>query len=525
MLKAILRFIAPYTFGTPKEAEPPETTQGIFSTHLFDNDPIEPGKRRARIWESALERISALIPKVDVTGTAMDSWTDSSSVKEAYQLSQPNIPDTLLMWYVSQGFIGHQMCAFLAQHWLINKACTMPARDAIRQGYEIVSADGEDVDQDILQELKKYDERFRLTGNMMEFIRHGRIFGVRILFFKVDSDDPEYYEKPFNFDGVTEGSYKGIVQVDPYWTAPMLDADASARPDSMHFYEPTWWMINGRKYHRTHLIIFRNAEVPDILKPSYIYGGVPIPQQIMERVYAAERTANEGPLLAMTKRTTVFSTNIAQAFANKDQFDQRLAEWIAYRDNQQVKVADKDADKVEQFDTALGDLDNVIMTQYQIVAAAANVPATKLLGTTPKGFNATGEYEAESYHEELESIQTHELNPLAVRHYQLLVRSYIKPKFGTAPAVRIEWNPVDSPTAAEEADIGQKKSATDAAYVEMGAIDGIDVRNKLIADKKSGYSNLPKAMRPDETSEGSMDHAEKKRRSKRRPVNNLELDL
>ena len=30
------------------------------------------------------------------------------------------------------------------------------------------------------------------------------------------------------------------------------------------------------------------------------------------------------------------------------------------------------------------------MTQYQLAASVANVPATKLLGTQPKGFNATG---------------------------------------------------------------------------------------------------------------------------------------
>ena len=57
------------------------------------------------------------------------------------------------------------------------------------------------------------------------------------------------------------------------------------------------------------------------------------------------------------------------------------------------------------------------MSQYQLVAAAANVPATKLLGTTPKGFNATGEYEEASYHEELESIQANDLSRLLARHH------------------------------------------------------------------------------------------------------------
>ena len=61
-------------------------------------------------------------------------------------------------------------------------------------------------------------------------------------------------------------------------------------------------------------------------------------------------------------------------------------EWAGLRDNYGVKVIDKDAEDLTQFDTGLADLDVTIMTQYQLVAAIAGVPATKLLGTTPKGF-------------------------------------------------------------------------------------------------------------------------------------------
>lgn len=501
----LLDHAAPLSMGEkpiPPKDEPENEMRksSYFSTDIIEgsNDPILKQHRMARLWDNAIESLVKFVPVVPrEEGTAMDASDGTSTIKSAYALSQPNISEVLMMWYMSQSFIGHQMCAFLMQHWLIEKVCSMPARDAVRKGYEIVSANGDELPLEILQEIRRYDEAFKLEGNMIEFLRMGRGFGVRIIFFKVDSPDPLYYEKPFNIDGIRPNSYRGMVQVDPYWTAPMLDAESSANPESMHFYEPTWWMINGKKYHRSHLIIFRNAEVPDILKPSYIYGGVPVPQQIMERVYAAERTANEGPLLAMTKRTTVYKTNIAEAFANKDKFDQRMADWIATRDNQQIKLADTDDDMV-QFDTALGDLDAVIMTQYQIVAAAGNIPATKLLGTSPKGFGAAGDYEIENYHEMLESLQTGDLNPLIIRHHQLVVRSFIKPRHGIAPDLRVKWNSLDTPTATEEADIQLKQAQRDVALIDAGAIDGVDVRNRLIAEPKSGYTGLQAAVRPNE---------------------------
>lgn len=462
--------------------------RSFFSTHADDDDALLPRSSRVDLWGAVMERVRSVMPVPVSNGTMDDDESNYQSLST--NSAQPNVSDILLMWYASQTFIGAPMCAILAQHWLIEKACAMPARDAIRQGFEIVSADDDELPPEILMAIKREDKRLGLTKHLLEYVRHGRIFGVRIAIFRVESADPEFYEKPFNLDGVRPGSYKGILQVDPYWVAPLLDGPAASDPTDPNFYEPTWWMISGKRYHRTHLIVFRNAEVPDMLKPAYIYGGVPVPQQIMERVYAAERTANEGPLLAMTKRTTVLQTNIEQALLNKTQFDERMAAWVAMRDNLQIKIADKDADLVTQFDTTLTGLDEIIMTQYQIVAAAAHVPATKLLGTTPKGFNSTGEYEEASYHEELESLQTHDLTPLIERHHQLVVRSLIKPKFKVEPRLEINWNPLDSQTAKEVAETNLVKAQTGVQLVQSGAIDGIDERNRLIADPESGYTGI-----------------------------------
>lgn len=423
---------------------------------------------------------------------AMDDSSGAQTIKGAYRQSELNFSDALLAWFLSQGFIGHQIAAFVSTHWLIDKCCSMPARDAIRQGYRIVSDEGKDLDAPVQQAFKKYDELFAVNRNMKQFVHMGRVFGIRVALFRVESTDPNYYEFPFNPDGVTPGSYRGIVQIDPYWCSPELDTRAAADPASPHFYEPTWWRINGKRYHRTHLVIFRNGEVSDLLKPQYLYGGIPVPQRILERVYAAERTANEAPQLAMTKRTTTFGTDAAQAFANKEAFDTRMLDWVEYRDNFQIKIHDKEADEIQQFDTSLTDLDAVIMTQYQIVAAAAGVPATKLLGTTPKGFNATGEGEESSYHEELESIQTHDLTPFLERHHMLVMRSFIAPKLlgGVPIDTSAVWEPLDSPTAKEEAEINASKATADKSLTDAGAIDHVDIRKRLSEDRQSGYYGI-----------------------------------
>jgi hypothetical protein len=130
------------------------------------------------------------------------------------------------------------------------------------------------------------------------------------------------------------------------------------------------------------------------------------------------------------------------------------------------------------------------MTQYQLDAAICEVPATKLLGTSPKGFGASGEYEEASYREFLEGIQQ-DVQPLLERHHQLVMKSIVAPKLGVEPLeVSMQWAPLDSPTATEWADIALKRAQVDQIYAALGAIDGMDVRKRLQADKDSDYFNL-----------------------------------
>ena len=455
----------------------------------FGIDKDIPAVNRAAAWNAATARSIQIgmdsLKAVDSTGHAMDSQLVQAKFLNS---GQGFLPLPQYEWYADQGFIGWQTSAILMQNWLIDKACTMPGKDAVRHGYEVEFNDGEDVDPKVIDYIRKMDKKFQVKKNCMEFIRLGRCFGIRHALFLVDGID---YELPFNPDGVRPGSYKGITQVDPYWLAPELDQQAAADPAAKDFYEPTWWRINGRRVHSSHMVIFRNGDqMPDILKPSYFYGGIPTPQKIYQRVYNAERTANEAPLLAMSKRLITLRVDTTKAMADFAGFQEEVAKWVALTNNFGVKVIGGE-EEVQQFDTSLTGLDETIMTQYQIVAAAANVPATKLLGTTPKGFNATGEYEEASYHEELESIQENDLSPLVERHHLLLMRSHIAPKFSINPVnTEVKWNPVDSPTAAEAAEINSKKSASDAAWVAMGAVDGLDVRSRLIKDRDSGYTGI-----------------------------------
>lgn len=470
----------------PDQVEKDQSSGFSFSTHaalLSASTKRAAIELKRYISENAFRvrpdamRVVSQAGEITTDAAAMDS-----SIKAAYTLPDVGIPPQLMGWYIGQTFIGWQACAILAQHWLILKACSMPGKDAAQGGWTLTANDGEKFTPEQQGAFAEMDERYRVVENLIQSHQFREVFGIRHVLFLFEGMD---YEVPFDPEMVKPGSYLGMSQIDPYWMSPLLDAEAVANPSNIDFYEPTYWLIAGRKYHKSHFVILRGPEVADILKPSYLYGGSPLPQRIYERVYAAERTANEAPELALTKRTTVRKVDLAEFIANEEASKAAIEASVAYKNNYGVSVIGLD-EEVSQFDTTLNDLDAVIMTQYQLVAAIAEVPATKLLGTSPKGFGASGEYEIQSYHERCAGIQENDFSRILYRHYQACILSE---QIGI-DRITVTWNPLKQMTAKEIAELNKLKSDTDNILVMLGAIDGYDVRGRIAADEQSGYSGI-----------------------------------
>lgn len=387
---------------------------------------------------------------------------------------------TIASWFVNNGrFIGYQMCGVLAQNWLINKVCKIPADDAVKNWFRVINYNGNDVDDRLLTVIKKYDKKLKLRKNLSEFVYFGRVFGVRVAIFDIETDDPEFYEKPFDINKVGKNAYKGIIQVDPLWMTPAFNNKDISDPINKNFYEPTYYNIKGKLYHRSHLVIYKYIEPADYLKPMYQYGGISLPQVIADRVYTAERVADEVLGLVTTKRTTVWKTDMSAFMADLDSGANRIKQWSQARDNYGIKVGSVEDDDFQQFDTSLSGLSEIVFENYKIIASCANVPITKLFGYSPSGFS-TGEMEMKNYYEEIQRIQENELTDFVERHHQLILKSYCDT---TDENITIDWNPLDAPTHKEIAETNAIKVQTYATLVSSGVLSAEEVREVLGSDE------------------------------------------
>ena len=429
-------------------------------------------------------------------GVAMDSSCDVNHKGDFSYVNR----QALAYFIASASFIGYYAMAVVAQNKIVQIGCSSAAKDAMRNGYNLVREDGEELTRKEQRDIAKMDKRHKLKQNIIEAETFNNVFGIRHVLFK--HKDPDFdYSKPFNADSFKGGQYAGMSQIDPYWVTPELDDNDITNPTAINYYEPTFWLIGGKRYHKSHFIILTGDPVADYLKPTYRYGGISKTQQVYERVYAGERTANEIPQLVMTKRMNVLKTDLAKAQANKAKFLANLNAAAEFRDNYGTKVIGN-GEEVTELETSLADLDTSMWANYHLVAAIFQRPVSKLFGTGHGGLG-TGDTDDDYDIAQLESLQSGNLEDVAEAHYERLMMS----EFGKEMDLDIMWNPLKVMSDKEQADINFVKSQTATNEYNIGAIGDVDERERLSKDKTSGYSGVQIAVE-EEPEGGDTDHSD-----------------
>lgn len=407
------------------------------------------------------------------------------------QLNLNNVNEKVLRHFQDNfAWIGWLTCATLAQHPFISRACSIPGEDAVSVGYNITfNGDVNDKDE-LAKTLIKKAKRMGLNNVLRHFDCNKRVFGVGICipcFDGIDDTAKDYImtmmENPYNVDAVKNKNitFTGFKVVDPYWLTPVFDDRSGFDPTSKDFYLPTWWQVGGtsRRIHKSWCFQYVNTIVADILKPTYYYGGMPLPQMLMERLYSADKVADEAQLLAMSKRLLVVDANVQKLVSNPKEALKVMDALKYARDNWGVFFKNPNTN-VQQVDTYITEFNQLIMTQYQLVASIAQIPAPKLLKVMPTGFSDVSELVWKDYAQQIASIQEDEFEPIVERFFEIMFA-----KSGTNIDFNISFNPVDVPTLMEKAQISELEAKASKNLIEQGVLAPEEVRT-VIRNKKGG---------------------------------------
>lgn len=419
----------------------------------------------------------------------IESFTmDADECAYAMKPFSPDLRYEILEKYRTN-FIGYQNCAILRQNPIVDKCCTMPARDAMSSGYKVLYAD--DGKKAKIGELESFVDRSQEEYQIQDVCIRAEInskqFGWALIVptFNIEVD----MENEFDVESIPRGSYTGMTVIDPYWITYDFDQASLTDPTSKFFYQPTWYSFpTGTKYkriHRSWCIKLINSPVADFLKPTYFFGGVSLAQQIYEAVYAYEKALNEAMLLLLTKRSYVADAEMSNYMANPQEVNAILEATSEIHSNYGIWVK-QIGSEVKQMDTSLTGLEEVINACAQRICAIANIRSEKLFNMSIKGLNSSGTFELSDYKQHLKRIQKDDYLPIISRHNILMSKS----EKGKVKKMIAEFNPIDTPDELTKAKIREIDARTASMRLGGKITDIKEERIHLITDPNGGFSTL-----------------------------------
>jgi uncharacterized protein len=345
--------------------------------------------------------------------------------------------------------------------------------------------------------LKELEQAF-LDFNVRECVRdcltYDGQFGKGHLGIQIkgqDSDRKRQNPLLVDDDGVTiqKGALLGFKPIEPTWVTPY--AYNSNDPMLPDFYAPDAYYVMGKRTHASRLLTFISRPVPDLLKPSYNFGGLSLSQLIEPYVQRWLKTVDSVNRLISNFSIISLKTNMMSSISEGGDggvglFD-RLAFFARARDNRGIFAVDKEQEELESLAVPLSGLSELQAQAQEHMAAPTHIPLVKLTGITPSGLNASSDGEIKVFYDFIGSEQQNQIAPtlrIILRIIQLHLWGKVDPKIG------FEFLPLDSPTDKEMADMRKADGDRDVGYVTAGVVSPDEVRDRLRNDPNSGYTGL-----------------------------------
>lgn len=390
------------------------------------------------------------------------------------------------------GFRGYPVLATMSQQVEYANMHIVMADEMTRNWIEVKSTEEGDPDIDLMEDaLQKYDVK-RLIH---EAVRQDSMFGVAHIYIDVGvNQDSDELEKPLFLDPrkIGKGSLKGFRVVDPTWIYPAMYNTRWPLADD--FYKPQAWFVMGQTVNESRFIDIISRPVPDILKPSYNFGGLSL-TQLMEDYVVDWRDAKKNVIkILRTLRMRALQTDMDARLQEPGQFDKRIKLFTQYQDNFGIWAIDKEEGLLHQ-QTSLSELSNLLSNYQDQMCIPARITNLKLLGNAPAGLNASGESELETWHETISGMQERDIRRALENIFKIIQLS----EFGEIKKnIFFEFKPLDELSDKEKAEINEIKVRTVTAASDSQLVNSEEGRDALKSIEGAGFEGLDGDYEPEE---------------------------
>lgn len=353
-------------------------------------------------------------------------------------------------------------------NWIAQKIVDAPVEDATREWRRIKCDGSEDV--------VALENQFDVQGKVTEALTWARLYGGAGVVMITDQD----LEKPLNVNAIKKGSLQQLIVFDRWdlTSASVLNMDIL----SPNYLKPEWYTLrNGsQRIHWTHIARFSGKKLPRRhMEKTQGWGDSTLRkciEDVMDTVAAKDGIAE---LMQEANVDVIKSEGLAEDIAS-DQDDKVIKRYQMFSQMKSI-INMALLDGTETMERQTLNLSGVapIIEQFMTwISAAADIPVTRMFGTSAKGMNATGEGDNTNYNNSVKSIQTQAITEPLRTLDEVIVRSAL----GHWPNdFSYVWNPLEQPNTLEIA----QSNHLNAQRHQMYLADNIVTRSQVMRELQS----------------------------------------
>lgn len=450
-----------------------------------------PSKRKRAEWNTYQDELKTLslnkpfMFNDSICDSIFEKWQTSFSDAWVNSVASINSNNSLMQ---HSEFINERMsyaeCAVIATESIINNAISKINDDIFARG-GVFKIESTDVDKtsELQTLLLREFQRLGIWDSLKKAVFTNLVFGGAFIFFDFDSEDlsKEFYYKQ---ETLRENKFRGLKIVPPYLIAPQ--AVETANPLSPFFMNPQKWFINGSAtIDSTRCEILSFFEAPDLIKPLYNFFGIPYTQFMKPYVMSADIARQSLSDLFLRFRSEAIKTDLVKI--NMQDAKARANAINKMKNNLGVLLLTPDEEYIQTI-TPLTGLDKILAQMQENIAVSARMPAVKLLGLTPSGFNATGDYDLHSYYDFISSLQNVKIKPIIEKIAKIILMAN-----GYESLIEYEFNLLEKESSLEKAQVENLNADFVAKNIQNGLItqeQGLEI----LKEKE----NLPNSITYDE---------------------------
>lgn len=333
--------------------------------------------------------------------------------------------------------------------WIPRKIVNIPAQDATRRWRAW------DADKAAITKLEAEERRLSLRLKVKSAMRTARLFGGGAIFIGTDQSP----EDALDVNALGAGGLRYLTVLDRRDLVPDLIVLDIA---SEFFGLPEYYDIatssagSNMKVHASRLAIFQGAELPDTGAARQHPWGDSVLQAPWKALKDTDATmANLAQLVFEAKVDTIGIPGMTQKLASDPRAEQQIIDRISLLQSGKSianAIVHDTEEVIDQKTIQFGKMPEIMDRFFQIVAGAADIPATRFFGQAPAGMNSTGESDMRNYYDHVQEMQESSVQPSLANLDEALIVSALGNR---PPAIHYNWRSLWQTTEKERAEIGK----------------------------------------------------------------------